>query len=76
YEDTQNSLCDLRKCCERTEQEKRSINEELEQCKVNLKLLQDKGKNAGWSPWMPVVAVMVAVTAAVLYPNFSKSTST
>ncbi|XP_031643879.1 sarcolemmal membrane-associated protein isoform X1 [Oncorhynchus kisutch] len=76
YEDTQNLLCDLRKCCERTEQEKRSINEELEQCKVNLKLLQDKGKNAGWSPWMPVVAVMVAVTAAVLYPNFSKSTST
>ncbi|XP_036806881.1 sarcolemmal membrane-associated protein isoform X4 [Oncorhynchus mykiss] len=76
YEDTQNLLCDLRKCCERTEQEKRSINEELEQCKVNLKLLQDKGQNAGWSPWMPVVAVMVAVTAAVLYPNFSKSTST
>ncbi|XP_070968016.1 sarcolemmal membrane-associated protein-like isoform X3 [Oncorhynchus clarkii lewisi] len=76
YEDTQNLLCDLRKCCERTEQEKRSINEELEQCKVNLKLLQDKGQNAGWSPWMPVVGVMVAVTAAVLYPNFSKSTST
>uniref|UniRef100_A0A8C7CMK4 Sarcolemmal membrane-associated protein n=1 Tax=Oncorhynchus kisutch TaxID=8019 RepID=A0A8C7CMK4_ONCKI len=49
YEDTQNLLCDLRKCCERTEQEKRSINEELEQCKVNLKLLQDKGKNV--STW-------------------------
>ncbi|XP_055773796.1 sarcolemmal membrane-associated protein-like isoform X4 [Salvelinus fontinalis] len=76
YEDTQNMLCDLRQRYERTEQEKRSINEELEQCKVNLKLLQDKGKNSGWSPWMPVVAVMVAVTAAVLYPNFSKSTST
>ncbi|XP_071220740.1 sarcolemmal membrane-associated protein-like isoform X5 [Salvelinus alpinus] len=76
YEDTQNLLCDLRQCYERTEQEKRSINEELEQCKVNLKLLQDKGKNNGWRPWMPVVAVMVAVTAAVLYPNFSKSTST
>uniref|UniRef100_A0A8C7NTS0 Sarcolemmal membrane-associated protein n=1 Tax=Oncorhynchus mykiss TaxID=8022 RepID=A0A8C7NTS0_ONCMY len=49
YEDTQNLLCDLRKCCERTEQEKRSINEELEQCKVNLKLLQDKGQNV--STW-------------------------
>uniref|UniRef100_A0AAZ3SLV9 Sarcolemmal membrane-associated protein n=1 Tax=Oncorhynchus tshawytscha TaxID=74940 RepID=A0AAZ3SLV9_ONCTS len=50
YEDTQNLLCDLRKCCERTEQEKRSINEELEQCKVNLKLLQDKGKNVSSDP--------------------------
>uniref|UniRef100_A0A8K9XVH6 Sarcolemmal membrane-associated protein n=1 Tax=Oncorhynchus mykiss TaxID=8022 RepID=A0A8K9XVH6_ONCMY len=50
YEDTQNLLCDLRKCCERTEQEKRSINEELEQCKVNLKLLQDKGQNVSSDP--------------------------
>ncbi|XP_041744384.1 sarcolemmal membrane-associated protein-like isoform X3 [Coregonus clupeaformis] len=76
YEDTQNLLCDLRQCYERTELEKRSINDELEQCKVNLKLLQDKGKNTGWIPWMPVVAVMVAVTAVVLYPNLSKSTPT
>ncbi|KAK6318667.1 hypothetical protein J4Q44_G00098780 [Coregonus suidteri] len=45
YEDTQNLLCDLRQCYERTELEKRSINDELEQCKVNLKLLQDKSKN-------------------------------
>ncbi|XP_045561670.1 sarcolemma associated protein a isoform X11 [Salmo salar] len=74
YEDTQTLLCDLRQRYERTEQEKRSINEELEQCKFNLKLLQDKGKNIGWSPWIPVVAVMVAVTAVVLYHN-SKSTS-
>ncbi|CAB1315692.1 unnamed protein product [Coregonus sp. 'balchen'] len=45
YEDTQTSLSDLRQRYERTEQEKRSINEELQQCKVNLKLLQDKSKN-------------------------------
>ncbi|XP_064860739.1 sarcolemma associated protein a isoform X4 [Oncorhynchus nerka] len=75
YEDTQTLLSDLRQRYDRTEQEKRSINEELEQCKFNLKLLQDKGKNIGWSPWIPVVAVMVAVTAVVLYHN-SKSTST
>ncbi|XP_031681707.1 sarcolemma associated protein a isoform X12 [Oncorhynchus kisutch] len=74
YEDTQTLLSDLRQRYDRTEQEKRSINEELEQCKFNLKLLQDKGKNIGWSPWIPVVAVMVAVTAVVLYHN-SKSTS-
>ncbi|MEQ2184239.1 hypothetical protein GOODEAATRI_005829 [Goodea atripinnis] len=29
----------------------------------------------GWSPWMPVIAAMVAVTAAVLYPNLSKSSA-
>ncbi|XP_062400671.1 sarcolemma associated protein a isoform X5 [Sardina pilchardus] len=75
YEETQTQLSDLRRRYERTEQEKSSINAELEQCKVNLKLLQEKGKNNGWMPWMPVVAVMVAVTAAVLYPGLSKSTS-
>ncbi|XP_031424363.1 sarcolemma associated protein a [Clupea harengus] len=75
YEDTQTQLSDLRHRYERTEQEKSCINAELEQCKVNLKLLQEKGKNSGWLPWMPVVAVMVAVTAAVLYPGLSKSTS-
>uniref|UniRef100_A0A8C7LWK7 Sarcolemmal membrane-associated protein n=1 Tax=Oncorhynchus mykiss TaxID=8022 RepID=A0A8C7LWK7_ONCMY len=45
YEDTQTLLSDLRQRYDRTEQEKRSINEELEQCRFNLKLLQDKGKN-------------------------------
>ncbi|XP_022537964.2 sarcolemma associated protein a isoform X5 [Astyanax mexicanus] len=75
YEDTQVQLCDLRQRYERTEKEKRSINDELEQCKVNLKLLQEKGKNSGWMPWMPVVAVMVAVTAVVLYPSLSKNSS-
>ncbi|XP_073682167.1 sarcolemmal membrane-associated protein-like isoform X1 [Garra rufa] len=75
YDDTQNLLSDLRQQYEQTEQEKCSINDELEQCKVNLKLLQEKGSNSGWMPWMPVVAAVVAVTAVVLYPNFSKSSS-
>ncbi|KAK7127397.1 hypothetical protein R3I93_020092 [Phoxinus phoxinus] len=75
YDDTQNLLSDLRQRYEQTEQEKCSINDELEQCKVNLKLLQEKGSSSGWMPWMPVVAAVVAVTAVVLYPNFSKSSS-
>ncbi|KAL6464906.1 hypothetical protein MHYP_G00272230 [Metynnis hypsauchen] len=33
------------------------------------------GRKSGWMPWMPVVAVMVAVTAVVLYPSLSKSSS-
>uniref|UniRef100_A0A672SWU7 Sarcolemmal membrane-associated protein n=1 Tax=Sinocyclocheilus grahami TaxID=75366 RepID=A0A672SWU7_SINGR len=45
YDDTQNLLSDLRQQYEQTEQEKHSINDELEQCKVNLKLLQEKGSN-------------------------------
>ncbi|XP_051768060.1 sarcolemma associated protein a isoform X5 [Ctenopharyngodon idella] len=75
YDDTQNLLSDLRQRYEQTEQEKLSINDELEQCKVNLKLLQEKGSNSGWMPWMPVVAAVVAVTAVVLYPNLSKTSS-
>ncbi|XP_074555250.1 sarcolemma associated protein a isoform X6 [Halichoeres trimaculatus] len=76
YEDTQSQLLDLRQRYERTEKEKLNIHQELEQCRNNLKLLQDKTSSSGWSPWMPVIAVMVAVTAAVLYPNLSKSSST
>ncbi|XP_040058965.1 sarcolemma associated protein a isoform X11 [Gasterosteus aculeatus] len=76
YEDTQSQLLDLRQRYERTEKEKLNIHQELEQCRSSLKLLQDKTTSSGWSPWMPVIAVMVAVTAAVLYPNLSKSSST
>ncbi|XP_049894583.1 sarcolemma associated protein a isoform X4 [Epinephelus moara] len=76
YEDTQSQLLDLRQRYERTEKEKLNIHQELEQCRNSLKLLQDKTSSSGWSPWMPVIAVMVAVTAAVLYPNLSKSSST
>lgn len=55
YEDTQSQLSDLRQRYEQTEQEKRCINDELEQCKVNLKLLQEQGKNvsAHTSPTKP-----------------------
>ncbi|KAK1799849.1 hypothetical protein P4O66_006374 [Electrophorus voltai] len=45
YEDTQSQLSDLRQRYDRTEEEKRSIHHELEQCKVSLKLLQEKGQN-------------------------------
>uniref|UniRef100_A0A673NJV7 Sarcolemmal membrane-associated protein n=1 Tax=Sinocyclocheilus rhinocerous TaxID=307959 RepID=A0A673NJV7_9TELE len=45
YDDTQNLLSDLRQRYEQTEQEKYSINDELEQSKVNLKLLQEKGSS-------------------------------
>ncbi|KAM8868384.1 sarcolemma associated protein a isoform 2-T2 [Synchiropus picturatus] len=75
YEDTQSQLLDLRQRYERTEQEKLNIHQELEQCRSSLKLLQDKTGSSGWSPWMPVVAVMVGVTAAILYPSFSKSSA-
>ncbi|XP_032369634.1 sarcolemma associated protein a isoform X8 [Etheostoma spectabile] len=72
YEETQSQLLDLRQHYERTEKEKLSIHQELEQCRNSLKLLQDKTSSSGWSPWMPVIAVMVAVTAAVLYPASQK----
>lgn len=42
YEDTQSQLSDLRQRYEKTEQEKLNIHQELEQCRSNLKLLQDK----------------------------------
>ncbi|XP_061796921.2 sarcolemma associated protein a isoform X1 [Nerophis lumbriciformis] len=75
YEDTQSQLSDLRQRYERTEQEKINIHQELEQCRSSLKMQQDKNSSGGWSPWMPVIAVMVAVTAAFIYPNLSKSSS-
>ncbi|XP_066554339.1 sarcolemma associated protein a isoform X8 [Amia ocellicauda] len=75
YEDTQTLLSDLKERFERTEQEKQSITDELQQCKVNLKLLQEKENNNRWLPWMPVVAVLVAVTVVVLYPGLSKASS-
>ncbi|XP_067100692.1 sarcolemma associated protein a isoform X12 [Osmerus mordax] len=70
YEDTQSLLLDLRQRYERTEQEKRSINEELEQCKVNLKLLLDKGKNP--SILQPVQAIFIGLILALLYWCFGQ----
>ncbi|XP_036840221.1 sarcolemma associated protein a isoform X17 [Oncorhynchus mykiss] len=70
YEDTQTLLSDLRQRYDRTEQEKRSINEELEQCRFNLKLLQDKGKNP--SILQPVQAIFISLILALLYWCFSQ----
>ncbi|XP_058844908.1 sarcolemmal membrane-associated protein isoform X5 [Acipenser ruthenus] len=72
FEETQALLSDLKERYERTEQEKQTITDELQQCKVNLKLLQEKESHGRWLPWMPVVAVLVAVTVVVLYPGLSR----
>ncbi|XP_030063884.1 sarcolemmal membrane-associated protein isoform X16 [Microcaecilia unicolor] len=72
YENTQTLLSELKVKFEITEQEKQTITEELKQYKDNLKLLQEKGNNRRW-PWMPVIAALVAVTAIVLYPGFSRA---
>ncbi|XP_077060303.1 sarcolemma associated protein a isoform X14 [Siphateles boraxobius] len=70
YDDTQNLLSDLRQRYEQTEQEKCSINEELEQCKVNLKLLQEKGSTP--SILQPVQAIFIGLFLALLYWCFSQ----
>uniref|UniRef100_A0A8C5WT01 Sarcolemma associated protein n=1 Tax=Laticauda laticaudata TaxID=8630 RepID=A0A8C5WT01_LATLA len=72
YEKTQTMLSELRLKFEITEQEKQSVMDELKQCRENLKLLQEKGKNSQW-PWMPVMAALVAVTAMVLYPGLTRA---
>ncbi|XP_063282944.1 sarcolemmal membrane-associated protein isoform X3 [Pelobates fuscus] len=71
FEDTQAKLSELKVTFEKTEQEKQTIIDELKQCKDNLKLLQEKGKTSSW-PWMSVVAALVAVTAVMLYPGFTR----
>ncbi|KAL1007836.1 hypothetical protein UPYG_G00092260 [Umbra pygmaea] len=70
YEDTQTLLSDLRQRYERTEQEKSCIHEELEQCKVNLQQLQDKGKNP--SILQPVPAIFIGLILALLYWCFGQ----
>ncbi|CAL8402546.1 unnamed protein product [Arctogadus glacialis] len=76
YEETQEQLVDLRRRYEKAEQDKVLIHRELEQCRSSLQVLQARSSSGRWRSWMPVVVVMVAVTAAVLYPNFPKSSST
>ncbi|XP_056462669.1 sarcolemma associated protein a isoform X5 [Gadus chalcogrammus] len=76
YEETQEQLVDLRRRYEKAEQDKVLIHQELEQCRSSLQVLQARSSSGRWRSWMPVVVVMVAVTAAVLYPNFPKSSST
>ncbi|XP_056092291.1 sarcolemma associated protein a isoform X4 [Rhinichthys klamathensis goyatoka] len=70
YDDSQNLLSDLRQRYEQTEQEKCSINNELEQCKVNLKLLQEKGSSP--SILQPVQAIFIGLFLALLYWCFSQ----
>uniref|UniRef100_A0A4W4FQ49 Sarcolemmal membrane-associated protein n=1 Tax=Electrophorus electricus TaxID=8005 RepID=A0A4W4FQ49_ELEEL len=69
YEDTQSQLSDLRQRYDRTEEEKRSIHHELEQCKVSLKLLQEKGQNVNWFALSPPQAVKVALRILYLLPT-------
>ncbi|XP_039626742.1 sarcolemma associated protein a isoform X6 [Polypterus senegalus] len=75
YEETQTRILELKGMFDKTEQEKQSLAEELQMCKANLKMLQEKGNNGQWLPWMPVVAVLVAVTVVVLYPCFSRASN-
>ncbi|KAM4741411.1 sarcolemma associated protein a isoform 2-T2 [Anableps anableps] len=70
YEDTQSQLFDLRRRYEKTEQEKLSIHQELEQCRSNLKLLQDKTSSP--SILQPVQAIFMGLVLALLYWCFGQ----
>ncbi|XP_059800185.1 sarcolemma associated protein a isoform X4 [Hypanus sabinus] len=73
YETNQTMYMELKEKLERAQKENESITEELEGCKENLKLLQQKGNNGGLFKWMPVMAVLVAVTVVVLYPALNRA---
>ncbi|KAK2861660.1 hypothetical protein Q5P01_001193 [Channa striata] len=70
YEDTQSQLSDLRQRYEKTEQEKLNIHQELEQCRSNLKLLQDKTTSP--SILQPVQAIFMGLVLALLYWCFDQ----
>ncbi|XP_041639095.1 sarcolemma associated protein a isoform X7 [Cheilinus undulatus] len=70
YEDTQSQLLDLRQRYERTEKEKLNIHQELEQCRSNLKLLQDKTSSP--SILQPVQAIFIGLVLALLYWCFGQ----
>ncbi|XP_058844909.1 sarcolemmal membrane-associated protein isoform X6 [Acipenser ruthenus] len=65
FEETQALLSDLKERYERTEQEKQTITDELQQCKVNLKLLQEKESHP--SILQPVQAIFIGLVLAFLY---------
>ncbi|XP_026533581.1 sarcolemmal membrane-associated protein isoform X17 [Notechis scutatus] len=69
YEKTQTMLSELRLKFEITEQEKQSVTDELKQCRENLKLLQEKGKNPSIFP--PVPAVFIGLILAFLFWCYS-----
>ncbi|GCC21893.1 hypothetical protein chiPu_0000275 [Chiloscyllium punctatum] len=73
YEANQTTYLELKEKLDKTQKENESITEELENCKENLKLLQQKGNNGGLFKWMPVMAVLVAVTVVVLYPALNRA---
>ncbi|XP_041046985.1 sarcolemma associated protein a isoform X23 [Carcharodon carcharias] len=73
YEANQTMYLELKEKLDKTQKENESITEELENCKENLKLLQQKGNNGGLFKWMPVMAVLVAVTVVVLYPALNRA---
>ncbi|XP_072136543.1 sarcolemma associated protein a isoform X8 [Mobula birostris] len=73
YETNQTMYMELKEKLERAQKENESITEELESYKENLKLLQQKGNNGRFFKWMPVMAVLVAVTVVVLYPALNRA---
>ncbi|XP_048462367.1 sarcolemma associated protein a isoform X2 [Rhincodon typus] len=73
YEANQTMYLELKEKLDKTQKENESITEELENCKENLKLLQQKGNNGGLFKWMPVMAMLVAVTVVVLYPALNRA---
>ncbi|XP_051873537.1 LOW QUALITY PROTEIN: sarcolemma associated protein a [Pristis pectinata] len=73
YETNQTMYMELKEKLDRTQKENESITEELEGYKENLKSLQQKGNNGGFFKWMPVMAVLVAVTVVVLYPALNRA---
>uniref|UniRef100_A0A674P4A9 Sarcolemmal membrane-associated protein n=1 Tax=Takifugu rubripes TaxID=31033 RepID=A0A674P4A9_TAKRU len=69
-QDDFSQLLALRQRYERTEKEKLSIHQQLEQCKSSLKLLQDKTGSP--SILQPVQAIFIGLVLAVLYWCFGQ----
>ncbi|XP_077459896.1 sarcolemma associated protein a isoform X2 [Stigmatopora argus] len=70
YEDTRSQLSDLRLSYETMERQKSGVHQELEQCRSNLKLLQDK--NGSPSILQPVQAIFMGLILALLYWCFGQ----
>ncbi|XP_067854891.1 sarcolemma associated protein a isoform X21 [Heptranchias perlo] len=66
YEANQTMYMELKEKLDRTQKENESITEELEDCKENLKLLQQKGNNPS-TILQPIPALGVALILAFLY---------
>ncbi|XP_038668781.1 sarcolemma associated protein a isoform X15 [Scyliorhinus canicula] len=73
YEADQTMYLELKEKLDKTQKENESITDELENCKENLKLLQQKGNNGGLFKWVPMMAMLVAVTVVVLYPALNRA---